>query len=160
MLWVLSRARVAARRAGDYGTGMWSLSHSRHGQSTGRLALWGKHLLLVAALVSALNVASGGAHCVGHAASQHHAAHAAGHHRHAPAAASSWDRPTHSNCSHCPADQCARTFPCTVSLVSALPSSRLGLAVPVPRLAATLPSDPAVFSTDQVPPTPPPQAAA
>ena len=142
---------------------MRALPHFMRGRSTGRPALWGKHLLLAAALVSGFNVASeasGGSHCAGHAVSQRHMAHTASEHRHAASPPASWDRPTHSNCSHCPADLCARTFPCTVSLVSALPPSRLGLAVPLPRLVATLPSDPAVFSTNQIPPTPPPQAAA
>jgi len=145
---------------------MSALSHSMRamrGRSPGRLALRGKHVLLAAALVSGFNLGSevsGGAHCAGHAVSQGHVAHAASEHRHAAPSSASWDRPTHSNCSHCPADQCARTFPCTVSLVGALPPSRHGLAVPLLWLVATLPSDPAVFSTNQIPPTPPPQAAA
>jgi hypothetical protein len=160
---MLSRARVAMHGAGDYGPAMWALSHSMRGRAKGRLALCGKHLLLAAALVSGFNLASeasGGAHCAGHAVSQGHLAHAAGEHRHAAPRPASWDRPTHSNCSHCPADQCARTFPCTVSLVSALPPSRLGLAVPVPHLVASLARGAALSSISQVPPTPPPQAAA
>jgi hypothetical protein len=119
-------------------------------------------VLFVLALIGGFGVtgeARGGSHCAGHSVAIGHRDHPAAGHQHS-AVSASWDRPTHSDCSHCPPAQCARTFPCAASLVCALVPSRTGFATPIPHLIVAAPISAYIGSANPAPPTPPPQAAA
>src|SRR5918992_5193750 len=65
-------------------------------------------------------------HCAGHESSLTHAVQPtsedAGHHGSQP----SWNRPSHSDCTHCPPSDCASLAPCSVS----------GISVAVPTLTS------------------------
>lgn len=109
-----ARGPVAIHPAKDYGPVMWAHRRSRASQGIGWLQWAGKHLLFGLALIATFRVAGeagGGTHCAGHAVAMENIAHAATAHQHSGPSPAVWNRPTHSDCSHCPADQVRQHLP-------------------------------------------------
>jgi hypothetical protein len=99
-------------------------------------------------------------HCATHEASVMHVVHSGGGHVGHQGPAPSWTRPTHSDCPHCPATECASLAPCSISGISVALPSRLTLSTPPAHHPGTIRIETSPDSTLQQPPTPPPQPIA
>src|SRR5918994_5771163 len=69
-------------------------------------------------------------HCAGHEVSATHAVQLGLGHVDHHASTPALSRPAHSDCSHCPASECASLAPCSVSGTSAALPSRVTLSTP------------------------------
>jgi hypothetical protein len=99
-------------------------------------------------------------HCAGHARSAMHlVASTAGQGVHHPRP-NSISTPSHSDCPHCPASECASLAPCSVSGTSAALFSSAALTVPATYYVASIRVRSSVRSATQQRPTPPPQSIA
>jgi hypothetical protein len=99
-------------------------------------------------------------HCATHEASVMHVVDPGGGHVGHQGPLPSWTRPTHSDCPHCPASECASLAPCSISGVSAALPSRLTLSTLPAHDPGTIRTETSPESTLQQPPTPPPQTIA
>jgi hypothetical protein len=127
----------------------------RHGDGASlRLSLrMGRFALLLVGILSTPGLGLAlvqRSHCVVHEGSAMH------HHGSTP----SWTRPTHSDCPHCPATECASLAPCSTSGVSSALPTLLTLSIPLAHHLGTIRIETSPDSTLQQPPTPPPQTLA
>ena len=99
-------------------------------------------------------------HCAGHAASSMHLVEPGGGHAGHQGSTPLWTRPAHSDCSHCPASECATVAPCSPSILSAALASSATFGTPSAHLVSLVRLTTSSHSTTQQPPTPPPQSIA
>ena len=113
-------------------------------------------VVLLVGLASVLNTsATITQHCERHGAHVMHRASEDG----APSRAT-WERSSHSDCPHCPPDECAQASPCASTTTLIVPASSLVTSSLLGhRASAGRPREP-LRSTSHAPPTPPPQLIA
>jgi hypothetical protein len=99
-------------------------------------------------------------HCASHSASTMHVVEPGGGHASHQTSAPSWAPPAHSDCSHCPATECATVAPCSISGPSAAVSRSAPFATPGAHDVGAVRISSSAYSTTQQPPTPPPQPVA
>lgn len=120
-------------------------------------------LLLLMSILSTPGLGLGSirhSHCAGHEGSAMHVVHPGGGHAGHNSSHISWTRPTHSDCPHCPASECASIAPCSVSGISAVLPILLTLSSPLAHHVGSIRIETSPDSIIQQPPTPPPQTVA
>jgi hypothetical protein len=129
-----------------------------------RVHRWtGRALLLVSIfrLLEAANLPVEGSHCAQHGASAIHLM-GVGAVQQMPQGAGmpSWQGPSHSDCPHCPASECARLVPCATTTIVAVATRPDRMVRGAIHRSSVLPVRLPFRSATHPPPTPPPQLIA
>ena len=119
-------------------------------------------LLLIAAILSTplgWGIA-GTSHCAQHGASPMHGVRSGTGHLGSQYMDATWSRPSHTDCPHCPASECAILSPCATSTMVVRVTQPPHLVWFEAHSSSFLPAHEPVRSATHQPPTPPPQLIA